>query len=295
MTNTQDDMELTSEEAASILNVLEKEVDDNFDVVRSRSSSKRSTPTESTTPATKRQRTIPLKPGRTKRRTEEKKEEKQKEKEVVYVSVVAIPKASKKTNEVRDMYREMVRYAVKVMEDRKERGCGVSKEEGELVRKWSRLDKALELSSLHGGELEWEVQREGVQEKQDNKTLRRKLTEAREEIKVWAEKAAEQGVEIRVNEEVKKQVDGYTDKTEEGMRNELEKLREENGELKRKIGELSKELELSKVSIDSLVDKVRKHSRRRRGPKKKERREEEEEEGLARRALVGSKVTVEDE
>ena len=52
---------------------------------------------------------------------------------------------------------------------------------------------------------------------------------------------------------------------------------------------------MSKVSIDSLVDKVRKNSQRRRGPKKREKREEEEKEGLARRALVGSKVTVEDE
>lgn len=75
----------------------------------------------------------------------------------------------------------------------------------------------------------------------------------------------------------------------------MEKLREENGELKRKIGDLSKELELSKASIDSIVDKVKKNSQRKRGPKKKGKKKEEEKEGLARRALVGSKVTVEDE
>ena len=171
MTDTQNtvDMELTTEEATSILAVLETEIDESFDVTRSKASSKRSTPTESTTPVTKRQRVIPLKPGRTSKKTEEKKAEGKKEGEVVYVSVVAIPKASKKTNEVRDMYREMVRYAVKVMEGRKERGCEVSKEEEELVRKWSRLDKALELSSLHGGDLGWEVQRE---EHRRNKTTK---------------------------------------------------------------------------------------------------------------------------
>lgn len=115
MTDTQNtvDMELTTDEAASILDVLGEEVNESFqcaiDVASSKSGSKRSTPTDTTTPATKRHRTIPSKTGITNKKTEEKKVERKKKEDVAYVSVVAIPKASRKTNKVRDMYREMVR------------------------------------------------------------------------------------------------------------------------------------------------------------------------------------------
>ena len=254
---------------------------------KSSSSNSKSTPITTTTTATvnqqKNKTTTKEKNEKKKKKTDEEEIEKEEE-EVAYVSIVAIPKTIKKTREVRELYSEIVKYAVEAMEGREKRGCGRSREEKELWDKWSRMNRELSLDERHGGKLKWKIEEEGGAIKENNKILSAKLNKVVKEMAEWKGKVAENEVRVRVEGEVKKQVMEFKDRIDEDKKGELGELRRENGELKMKIGELRKELEIRRESEGRLVEKVKKSLKGRRGKRRKKNekeqtKQEEEEEG----------------
>ena len=249
----------------------------------SNESTRTSTPTANTTTITSNQEKNKIS---TKRKNEKKKgtnEEEREKKDVAYVSIVAIPKASKKTREVGELYREMVRYAVEAMEGREKRRCSRSSGEKKLLEKWNELNREFSLVEKHGGKLQWEVEEEGRTMKDNNRFLSAKIKDMTTEVEELRRKIVDSEVQMRIEVGVGKQMEEHRNKLDEESKGKLGWLWKENGELRTKIGEMTKELELRQDSVNSLVEMNKK---RRRGKKKtnkgevkrNEQRKEEKEE-----------------
>ena len=210
--------------------------------------------------------------------TEKKNKDKQKEVEKAWVSLFAIPKEVKQTAAVRELYKELARYATKAMGDREERKVEMGREEQELFQRWKEKSSKLELSKLHEGELKWEIREEGGKEREKNRLLTVELDKARKEVTQLKEIVGKQVENSKVDTEVVRRVEEYKREVGKEKEEELEKLKQDNTEMLRKLGGVERELELVREELRDYR-KRRNSGRRGKGLKRKKKSGEEPGEG----------------
>ena len=98
--------------------------------------------------------------NKTKRNTGKKKEKNDREEEgkeevKAWVSLLSVPKRKGLTAEIQGLYRELVKYAIRALVDRQGRKVKVSEEEQQLLQRWEKNDRELNLEERHGGKLGW--------------------------------------------------------------------------------------------------------------------------------------------
>ena len=101
--------------------------------------------------------------------------------------------------------------------------------------------------------------------KDNNRFLSAKIKDMTTEVEELRRKIVDSEVQMRIEVGVGKQMEEHRNKLDEESKGKLGWLWKENGELRTKIGEMTKELELRQESVNSLVEMNKK---RRRGKKK---------------------------
>ena len=211
-----------------------------------------------------------------KKETRKKKEKNNKEEEgkegvKAWVSILAVPKRKGLAAEIQGLYRELAKYAIRALVDRQGRKVEVSEEEQQLLQRWKKNDRELNLEERHGGKLEWKVKEEGGKERENNRILSEQLVKARKEVVSLKERVGRQVENSKVDTEVGRRVEEYKREVRGEKEEELKRLRQENNKLLIELGGKKRELEL-------MIEQMKRAGSRRRG-KKKKREEDAEEEG----------------
>ena len=198
--------------------------------------------------------------------------------ETAWVGLFSIPKERGQTREIQKLYCELAKYAITAMIGRQARKVGMGEKEQKLLQEWNNKNSKLNLRERQGGELEWEIQEEGKKEKEKNRLLTVELDKARKEVTQLKEIVGKQVENSKVDTEVVRRVEEYKREVGKEKEEELEKLKQDNTEMQRKLGGVERELELVREELRDYR-KRRNSGRRGKGLKRKKKSGEEPGEG----------------